>query len=101
MSWKLDPFKKGQDAFQISWNQIYPYAFPPFALIVRVLENVQEDHVSIILITPAWQTQSWFPALLRISVRTLLFLPETKYIFKDPAEKYHPLIQQNSLKLVA
>ena len=28
METKLDLFRKGQDAFQISWNQIYPYAFP-------------------------------------------------------------------------
>lgn len=26
-SWILDPFKKGWDTFQISWNQIYLYAF--------------------------------------------------------------------------
>ena len=28
MSWKLDPLSSGQDGFQISWNQIYTYAFP-------------------------------------------------------------------------
>ena len=35
MSWILNPFNKGWDAFQISWNQIYTYAFPLFALVIE------------------------------------------------------------------
>ena len=53
MPWKLDPFSKVRDAFHISWNQICPYAFPPFALIGRVLQKVQQVQASMILITPA------------------------------------------------
>ena len=33
MSWKLDPFSKGRDGFQITWIHLKGYAFPHFALI--------------------------------------------------------------------
>ena len=58
--------------------------FPLFALMGRVLRQVQQDQSSMILITPAWELQSRFPGLLRVSVRTALLLPETD-IYKDPA----------------
>ena len=33
MSWKLDPFSKGRDVFQITWIHLKGHAFPHFALI--------------------------------------------------------------------
>ena len=75
--------------------------FPPFALIGRVLLEVYQNQASVILTTPVWQTQVWLSGLHLMSVKTLLLLPETKNYLKDPARNYHPLTQQNSLKLVA
>ena len=53
MLWKLDPFSKVRDAFHVSWNRICAYAFPPFALVGRVLQKIQQEQAYIILITPA------------------------------------------------
>ena len=41
ISWKLDPFSKGRDAFQRSWKYQKGYDFAPFSLIGRVLRKVQ------------------------------------------------------------
>ena len=59
-SWKIDPFSQGRDAFQISWAHKFVYAFPPFALIGRVLQKVNQDQCLMLIITPAWPGQPWF-----------------------------------------
>ena len=41
-----------QDALQQSWTHMFPYAFPQFLLIGKVLRKVQEDKVTMILIPP-------------------------------------------------
>ena len=61
ISWKADPFSMGRDAFQTSWSQGLNYAFPSFSLIDSVLEKVQREKATLILVTPVWQTQTWFP----------------------------------------
>ena len=42
MSWRPDPQSKGTDAFQIPWQKIKGYAFPPFCLITRYLAKEQK-----------------------------------------------------------
>ena len=66
MSWKIDPFSQGKDAFQISWAHNFVYAFPPFALIGRVFQKVNQDQCLMLIITPAWPGQLWFSRLLKI-----------------------------------
>ena len=53
ISWKIDPFSQGRDAFQISWAHKFVYAFPRFALIGRVLQKVNQDQCLMLIITPA------------------------------------------------
>ena len=60
------------------------YVFPPFVLIGligRVLNKVQKEKVTLLLITPAWQTQSWYPLMLHLTVRIPLLLPKTDRTF--------------------
>ena len=52
------------------------YEFPPFSLIGRVLHKALIDQAKLILITPAWQTQFWYPQLLKLSIRNPLVLPK-------------------------
>ena len=97
ISWKIDPFSQGRDAFQISWAHKFVYAFPPFALIGRILQKVNQDQCLMLIITPAWPGQPWFPGLLKMSVKNPLLLPALKDLLKDPAGKLNPLVIQNSL----
>ena len=55
----------------------------------------------MLIITPAWPGQPWFPGLLKMSVKNPLLLPALKDLLKDPAGKLNPLVIQNSLRLVA
>ena len=65
------------DAMQQCWNKMFPYAFLVFSLLSRILKNdCQEKAGQVIIVTPKWQTQTWFPLLLEISMQyPLLFTP--------------------------
>ena len=52
ISWKLDLYSHGRDAFQISWTNKKRYTFPPFCLIGRVLKKIQLDQAIVIVVTP-------------------------------------------------
>ena len=74
---------------------------PPFALIDKVLNKVQKEKSTLLLITPAWQTQSWYPLLLQLTVRIALLLPKTQNHLLGANREKHPLIEQGNLKLLA
>ena len=75
--------------------------FPPFALIGRVLQKVNQDQRLILIITPAWPGQLCFPGLLKMSMKNPLLLTPLKDLLKDTAGKLNTLVMQNSLRLVA
>ena len=52
------------DALSISWKGILGYAFPRISLLPRVLEKIDQEICKILLITPFWPRQAWFPRLL-------------------------------------
>ena len=58
-----DPDAWALDAFSIPWSDFLGYAFPPFALLPRVLEKVASDRASLLLIAPFWPKRPWFPRL--------------------------------------
>ena len=55
----------------------------------------------MLIITPAWPGQTWFPRLLKMSVKNPLLLPARKDLLKDLAGKLNPFVMQNSLRLLA
>ena len=78
-SWKLDSCCMTVDALQQKWTYMFPYAFPPFSLIEKVLRKIQEDRVAAILVTPTWQSQPWYPWLLKMSIKNPIFQPKTPF----------------------
>ena len=48
------------DAFSFEWSQTNLYAFPPFAVVGRVIEKLIEDRATALLIVPYWPAQPWF-----------------------------------------
>ena len=62
-----DPRALAVDALAISWKEMSAYAFPPFALLPRVLRKVEQDQPCMILIAPRWPARPWFPDLLRLA----------------------------------
>ena len=82
--WKLDPYSKDRDDFQMCWTHKKRYVFPPFSLIDRILRKVLIDQPTLILITPAWQTQSWYPQLLRLLFQNPFILPIVPDLLQGP-----------------
>ena len=99
MSLKPDPLCRAVDALQQSWMHLFPYAFPPFNLIGKVLKKTQDQQVTMIIVTPVWVTQPWYPVLLGMSIHQPILLPMHQGILKDPRGNTHPLVLNNSLQL--
>ena len=78
VSWHPDPGAVAIDAFHLSWKQYVPYMFPPFSLISRVLQKIQQEKVQGIIIVPKWPTQTWWPVLMRMLVDNPVLLPKRK-----------------------
>jgi len=100
MSWKHDPYSIGRDAFQAPWKDLQAYAFPPFSLIPRVLKKIQDEKATLLLITPAWQTQAWYPWTLQLSIRNPILILKEKHLLLNPMQEVHPLVITKSLQLV-
>ena len=101
MSWHPDPGSCAVDSHQHSWRNLYGYAFPPFCLIGKVLAKVRKDQSLLLIVTPAWQTQPWYAALLAMSVQHPIILPNLTTLLQGPQGQKHPLQEGNQLQLVA
>lgn len=100
VSWFPDPLALAVDAFSLSWNGIYFYAFPPFSLILWVLRKVITDKAEGVLVVPWWPAQPWFPLLNRLSMdRPILFDPDPNML-STPFKDVHPLWKKISLAAV-
>ena len=57
MSWKPDPQASAVDAMSVSWKDIYFYAFPPFNMILKVIQKIELEQSKGVLVVPCWPTQ--------------------------------------------
>lgn len=60
VSWHRDPDSFAIDAFTISWSNFYFYAFPPFCLILQVLQKIKTDKAERVVVAPFWPFQFQF-----------------------------------------
>ena len=79
-----DPDAWALDAFSIPWSDFLGYAFPPFALLPRVLEKVASDRASLLLIAPFWPKRPWFPRLLSLLAGQPRSLPVFPGLLRQP-----------------
>lgn len=70
-----DPGAWALDAFSISWRGIQAYAFPPIALIPRVLRKIREDKAVVLLVAPYWPRRPWFLELFDLLASRPMSLP--------------------------
>ena len=94
VSWKADPEATAINAFTISWSETFSYIFPPFSLLGKVLQKLQEDKGKAIVIVPEWKTQTWYPMLQKLMLDQPIQLPQRKSLLLLPfnMEKTHPLL---------
>ena len=62
-----DPRAAGTDALLQPWDDLQAYAFPPIAIIRRVLLKLRSSkNCELTLIAPFWPQREWFPDLLEL-----------------------------------
>ena len=82
-SWKPDPEAEAVDAFYQPWPKKGGYANPPWVLLNRVLRKVKMERCELVLITPLWRNQSWWPELLSMACSTPIHLPQHYHLPGD------------------
>ena len=100
-SWKRDPFATYINAFSISWNVFScSYLFPPFSVVSKCLQKLQNDKAQAIIVAALWPNQIWFSTLLKLLIADPVVLPDVSSILSLPhTNAPHPLGQR--LKLIA
>ena len=102
VSWRPEPGAIATDAFNIPWDFLLSYLFPPFCLIPMCLRKVMQEQVDCILITPVWRSRPWYPAFLSMLIERPLLLSQGQRILKLPGtDKIHPLCCQKKFQLAA
>ncbi|KAK3092616.1 hypothetical protein FSP39_005025 [Pinctada imbricata] len=92
VSWKPDPEAQYVDAFSFCWKQIYFYAFPPFSVISRVVQKIQEEKAEGVMVVPIWPTQTWYTSLMELLVESPRVIQNSpKYLKLPHSDKKHPL----------
>ena len=80
-----DPQAWAVDALSLSWEDLDPYAFPPAAILGKVVEKLQDYPCNrIILIAPGWPSMPWFWNLVAMSSQIPLCLPSIPNLVSQP-----------------
>nr|KAG5704378.1 hypothetical protein BaRGS_031084 [Batillaria attramentaria] len=70
-------------------------------VIGRVLQKVQKEGASGVLVVPDWPTQTWYPVLLRLTQAKVRLTNRRRLLLFPPRpEEIHPLISQKRLNLL-
>ena len=98
---KTRPLQQRQGCFSYLIDSQAELCFPTFFFFIgSVLNKVEIDQATLILITPMWHTHSSYPQLLQISVKDPLFLPNILNLLISPNQENHVLVEKGSLKLL-
>ena len=71
------------DALNINWTGLTAYAYPPMALLHRVIQKIRQSSCLIIAIAPGWPGMPWFWDLVQLSTEIPLQLPVSRTLFKQ------------------
>ena len=101
VSWRPDPQAFAVDALTLHWGNFIACIFPPFSLICRVLQKLEEDGAEAIVVVPHWPTQAWYPLLMQLCVSSPVFLCRNRKTLMMPHDPkaVHPL--HKTLQLIA
>ena len=78
VSWTPYPLAFATDAFTLNWAELRAFASPPWNLIGRVLAQTRQQQTEIILVTPVWKAQGWYPVILEMLVHFPLLIPQRR-----------------------
>ncbi|XP_041978933.1 uncharacterized protein LOC121732959 [Aricia agestis] len=88
VSWFNDPDAFTIDAFTLDWSKIgIFYAFPPVAIIPKVLRKIIVDKAEGIVVVPLWPTQPWYPMFLRLLASKLVYIDCNNFYIPDSSHR--------------
>lgn len=99
VTWRNEPDAWAIDAFTVLWSGLNFYAFPPFSMILKMIQKIITDKAEGIVVVPLWPTQPWFPLFQRICKSEIIQFPPDVNLLKSPYRSTHTL--HRSLTLVA
>ena len=70
-------------ALNINWSGLTAYAYPPTALLHRVIQKIRQSSCLIIVIAPGWPGMPWFWDLVQLSTEIPLQLPVSRTLLKQ------------------
>ena len=83
-SWTPDPLAEAVDAFKQTWTEFTGYANPPWGLIGRCVQYTLQQGATIVLITPCWPSQPWYPTLFPLLLDNPRLLPLSPDLLTSP-----------------
>ena len=79
----------GTGAFLQSWDGLQAYAFPPVAIIPRVLAKLRASSgTELTLVAPHWAQHPWFSDLLQLSLAPPVVLPSRQELLRLPRSRH-------------
>ena len=80
-----DPLAVAVDALTLPWEDLDTYAFPPTAILGKVVEKLLDSRYQrFILIAPGWPNMPWFWDLVAMSSQIPLSLPNLPNLLTQP-----------------
>ena len=73
LAWQPDPDAWAIDAFSLDWEPIIGFYFPRFNMVGRVLEKMEVDRATGVVVVPSWPTQTWFPKCVDMASGEILY----------------------------
>lgn len=67
-AWRNTVGAAAVDCFTQDWGKDNNFVCPPFALIERVLDHVEQEGAVATVVVPVWQAQPWWPKLMQMMV---------------------------------
>jgi hypothetical protein len=84
VSYRLDPGAFAIDALSLNLSELQFYAFPPFSVIATLLQKIQEEKATGIVVLPDWPTQSWYAKAMQMCLQPLIRLAPGKKLLTLP-----------------
>ena len=72
-----------KDALNRNWSGLTAYAYPPTALLHRVIRKVRQSSCLVIVIAPGWPGMPWFWDLVQLSTEIPLQFPVSRTLLKQ------------------
>ena len=93
MSYRPDPGAESIDAFSAQWNMIQGYYFPPFSVIPKVLQKLEHDQATGVVVIPRWPTQAWYSVAMKMLISHPVLLQHNPKLLLLPShpQEVHPL----------